>query len=324
MVNDTIYMFGGSRGLDHPTKKTSYFSDMFRLSVGKQPEWVEVTQGGDIPEARDGLTLCAVGSELFLFGGKNHPNAKQCLPGVYKCDTSNHHWVKCKTNGPEPVTLSHDTAVVRENLYVIGGIREGQATNRVHLFQTATSTWTLLQTQGIILTPRCDHRCAAVDLKIYVFGGCRGYQKCLNDVYILDTDCLVWSKPEVKGDVPCVRGSHSLTAHSSKYLYIFGGLSVAGTSDIVLDDLYKLNLDTLTWKKPFFTHVSPAKRFNHSATIYKNHLYIMYGTNENEDLFDVSIARLINPSHRKPLTLPPDEVHSLLRKEKKRERQKLF
>ncbi|XP_071953412.1 uncharacterized protein [Antedon mediterranea] len=288
------------------------------VQVVKQLEWIEVKQCGSIPDSRDGHSLSSIGSDLYLHGGKNHPDAKKCLPGTFKFDTVNQHWVKCERNGPEPMTLCHDTAVARGNLYVIGGIIHGKASNNIYLFQPSSSTWTLLHTHGEIPTPRCDHRCSAVDSRIYLFGGCHGYQLFLNDLYVLDTDSLVWTKPEVKGEVPCKRGSHSFTAHSDKDLYVFGGLGVVGTSDVILNDLYKLSIDTLKWKQPFFISEPPTNRFNHSAIIYKNHLYVIYGTNEDDDLFDVSVTRLINPSQRKPLKLPPDEVHSLLQKTNKR------
>ncbi len=114
------------------------------------------------------VSSSVVKGKLYLFGGSSHPEAKQCLPGVYcfdigetldlllcKCvwlyDESEQlvllsscwfvlsvmlTWEKLLTGGVCLRSLRHSTAALGENIYVYGGILDGVPTDDLMMFNT--------------------------------------------------------------------------------------------------------------------------------------------------------------------------------------------
>ncbi|MEQ2246248.1 hypothetical protein ILYODFUR_036398, partial [Ilyodon furcidens] len=81
--------------------------------------------------------------------------------------------------------------------------------------------------------------------------GCR-----LNDLWQLDLNSMVWSKPEISGSTPLPRSLHSANIIGNK-MYVFGGWVpvpesdkhvAAGTEWICSNLLDSLNLDTMCWR----------------------------------------------------------------------------
>ncbi|XP_019645527.1 PREDICTED: actin-fragmin kinase-like isoform X1 [Branchiostoma belcheri] len=310
MVGSIGFLFGGSTCIgggstsvfSDDEESASFYNDLYMLQVGpSQLVWEKVPQGGDIPFKRDGASLCAVGSTLYLFGGKSELVADESLSGLYTFDTGTLCWERCTTQGPQPRTLHHSQAVVGKNIYVFGGIYKGNATNTMYMLNTATLTWTPLRTSGGKPSPRCDHSSCAVGDKIYVFGGCAGDNVWLNDLHIFDTATLTWTSPMIKGEAPPARGCHTFVSHHDKDIYVFGGSNDSNIENMSFNDLYKLSLGRLKWKHPLYSGIPPERRYSHTSFILHSHMYVIGGINEQREFNDVHILKLINPSDRQPV-----------------------
>ncbi len=106
-----------------------------------------------------------VNGKLYLFGGSSHPEAKECLPGVYcfdigetkcmwlydeteelellsscwfglSCASVTLTWEKLLTGGVCLRTLRHSAAALGENIYVYGGILDSVPTDDLMMFNT--------------------------------------------------------------------------------------------------------------------------------------------------------------------------------------------
>ncbi|KAL6972480.1 hypothetical protein U1Q18_005191 [Sarracenia purpurea var. burkii] len=127
-------------------------------------------------------------------------------------------------------------------LYVFGGYgKDNCQTNQVHVFDTATRTWSEPVIKGTPPVPRDSHSCTKVGDNLFVFGGTDGMNP-LNDLHILDTSSNTWISPSVRGEGPDAREGHS-AALIGKRLFIFGGCgkSSNNSNEEFYDDLYILN-----------------------------------------------------------------------------------
>lgn len=147
--------------------------------------------------------------------------------------------------GPGPRD-SHSAVVVGHRMIVFGGTNGSKKVNDLHILDLGTKEWTKPEFKGTPPSPRESHTATLVgDEKLVVFGGSgEGEANYLNDLHILDLKTMRWSSPEVKGDVPVPRDSHSAVAIGNK-LFIYGG----DCGDRYYGDVDMLDMDTLTWSR---------------------------------------------------------------------------
>lgn len=112
---------------------------------------------------------------------------------------------------------------------------------------------------------------------IYVFGGFDQYSdEIYNKLYRLCyKDACEWTQVlYTKGEPPAKRNDHSATLWNQDKLVIFGGNS---EEDIYFNDIFVLDLPTMTWSMPEVHGFIPEGRIRHSATIHGNKLYVAGG-----------------------------------------------
>jgi N-acetylneuraminic acid mutarotase len=112
---------------------------------------------------------------------------------------------------------------------------------------------------------------------IYVFGGFDQYSdEIFNKLYKLDyQDSCQWTQViYTKGEPPAKRNDHSATLWNGNKLVIFGGNS---EEDVYFNDIFVLDLISMTWSQPDVHGFIPEGRIRHSATIYENKLYVAGG-----------------------------------------------
>ncbi|KAM1786570.1 hypothetical protein ACFX12_039329 [Malus domestica] len=176
-------------------------------------------------------------------------------------------------------------------LYVIGGYgRENCPTNEVHVFDTATHSWSQPAIKGTLPTPRDSHSCTTVGDNLFVFGGTDGMNP-LGDLHILDTSLHTWISPSLRGEGPEARDGHG-AALVGKRLFIFGGCGKYASSDneVYFNDLYILNTETFVWKRATTSGNPPSLRDSHTCSSWKNKLIVMGGEDaHNYYLSDVHI-----------------------------------
>ncbi|KAM1322928.1 hypothetical protein PS2_015413 [Malus domestica] len=174
----------------------------------------------------------------------------------------------------------HTCNAIKEGrmLYVFGGYgRDNCQTNEVHVFDTATHSWSQPAIKGTPPTPRDSHSCTTVGDNLFVFGGTDGMNP-LRDLHILDTSLHTWISPSLRGEAPEAREGHS-AALVGKRLFIFGGCGKSASNDneVYFNDLYILNTETFVWKRAMTSGNPPSRRDSHTCSSWKNKLIVIGG-----------------------------------------------
>ncbi|CAI9281517.1 unnamed protein product [Lactuca saligna] len=230
-------------------------------------------------------------------------------------------WEKLETQRGGPgKRWGHTCNAVRggQLLYIVGGYGEDNAqTNKVHVYDTTTRTWSEPEMQGTLPVPRDSHSCTTVGDKLFVFGGTDGNIP-LKDLHILDTSTNTWMTPYVKGEGPEAREGHS-AALIGKRLFIFGGCGKSFDTPVeeYFDDLYILNTETMLWKRVATTGIPPAKRNSHTCVSWKNKIIVIGGEDtQNYYMSDVHMLDADTLTWTKLVTngelLPPRAGHTTI------------
>ncbi|CAI0453754.1 unnamed protein product [Linum tenue] len=172
-------------------------------------------------------------------------------------------------------------------LYLFGGYgKENCHTNQVHVFDTATQSWSRPAVKGTPPIPRDSHTCTTVGDNLYVFGGTDGMNP-LRDLHILDTSTHTWISPTTRGDGPEAREGHS-AALVGKRIFIFGGCGQSSetNNEVYYDDLYILNTETLVWKELSTAGQKLPPRAGHSTIAFGKNLFVFGGFADSQNLYD--------------------------------------
>ncbi|KAG0330159.1 hypothetical protein BG000_011819 [Podila horticola] len=180
----------------------------------------------------------------------------------------------CGTTGQNLVGLWRPSFTrVDQKLYLYGG--GGHVTNDLHVLDLVTMNWDCVLAQdGVPPTKRYGHTAVLWDQYIIIFGGSNEYLEYRDDVIVFSLKTKVWSRPDIKGEVPA-RYLHSATVYKNK-MYVYGGFAKDSKRTYVLEEMRMLNLETWTWSEAYQV---PA-RYNHSASLIGNKLWIYAGKDE--------------------------------------------
>ncbi|KAG5261767.1 hypothetical protein AALO_G00288110 [Alosa alosa] len=301
LAGNIAFLFGGATSSN--SEDPTYLRDFHMLTVSPTyVTWEALPQSGAVPSAREGHSLCVVKGQVYLFGGISSPEAKECLPGVYRFDIVLLAWEKLSIGGVPLRTLNHSSVAVGDNIYVYGGLLDGVPIDNLMMFNTVSMLWTPVRTTGNIPSPRYNHTLAAVGEQIFLYGGC-GEDECYyKDIYVLGTGSLEWQQWEVKGESPVSGAGQTLTAHRDKDIYLFGGKIMSPDGAVTAsNEIYKLSIAKMKWKVPLYVGIPPARRFNLVTFILHSHMYVFGGKNEEQEFNDLKVMKLINPSERQPV-----------------------
>jgi len=229
-------------------------------------------------------TSCLVGSKIYIFGGFDGHGTNFDLATF---DPYNRHWTnvpKTAQRGvPPPSRTNHAAASVGKNMYIFGGNNnneEGkyQVLDDLNVLDTQTMTWSRPKTTGEAPCARSGHTLTAIGKKLYLFGGGvwnerEGWVHKFNDLYILDTETLHWTKPTSQGKIDT--STFPISFAVGRFLFIFGGGSKPHHS--VTNDLYILDTATLTWSSPDSEGTKPLPRDMGTASTVGDSIYFLGG-----------------------------------------------
>ncbi|XP_016340160.1 tip elongation aberrant protein 1 [Sinocyclocheilus anshuiensis] len=303
VAGNIAFLFGGASSAITEDDPPIYLNDFYMVTVSpNRVTWELMPQKGDVPTAREGHTLCVVKGKLYLFGGSSHPEAEECLPGIYCFDIVALTWEKLLTGGVCLRTLRHSAAALGENIYVYGGILDSVPTDDLMMFNTVSLNWMPIKTTGALPSARYGHSLAVVGEQIFLFGGCSEDGTQTKDMCALNTETLVWEQCKVKGEAPVVCAGQTFTSHHDKDIYLFGG-TITNPDGVVssTNEIHKLSIAKMKWKVPLYVGIPPSRRHRHTAFIVHSHIYVFGGKNEEQDFNDLKIMKLINPSERQPV-----------------------
>ncbi|KAF9917495.1 hypothetical protein BX616_000801 [Lobosporangium transversale] len=146
-----------------------------------------------------------------------------------------------------------------------------------------------------------------VDQKLYLFGG-GGH--VTNDLHVLDLITLNWDCILAKEGVPPTKRYGHTAVLWKQNIIIFGG---ANEFTEYRDDVVVFSLQTKTWFRPEIRGEVPA-RYLHSATVYKNKMYVYGGFAKNSKctyvLDEMRILNLETWTWSDPYPVPARYNHS--------------
>jgi len=254
-VFNNIYTHGGWNGKKYLDHGALYDVDSEFILQEKH-------KGRVMPEARRDHTMTLCGRTLVLFGGFG--NGQQ-YNDVWTLDVLKWKWKEqLLENAPCP-RRGHSTTRIGKKLFVFGGMY-GYSKFLDDLWcldmESETPTWTCLTADGDAPSCRAWHTACAVgsSSQIIFFGGTAGRTNFYNDLYVLDTEKLIWFRlptvgasfiagdatknetathtrgPSLLGDDesrPRPRCSHTAVMYGSK-MYVFGGIGPTSSDNKVV------------------------------------------------------------------------------------------
>ncbi|KAL4624964.1 host cell factor 2 isoform X1 [Arapaima gigas] len=256
------------------------------------PLWRKVQSfSGPVPRSRHGHRAVAIRELLIVFGGGNEGIAEE----LHVYNTASRQWFLPAVRGDiPPGCAAHGFVCEGTRVLVFGGMLEyGKYSNSLYELQASRWLWKKLKPKpprnGAFPCPRIGHSFTLLGNKCYLFGGLANdsndsngnVPRYLNDFYELELQATsgvkAWNIPETKNGGPSARESHTTVAYCTKNshsprLYVFGGMSGKR-----LDDLWRLDIETMTWSMPETRGAPPLPRSLHSANVIENKMYVFGG-----------------------------------------------
>ncbi|XP_069729589.1 rab9 effector protein with kelch motifs [Phaenicophaeus curvirostris] len=239
------------------------FADAHFVELGAH-RWVATGWTGLRPRYEHATVLpVARPVRLWVFGGAHPAGNRGCIQVL---DPEVGTWESPEVSGVQPLprTFHTSSAAIGERLYVFGGGDKGAepvADQQLHVFDTATLTWSQPDTHGDPPSPRHGHVVVAIGTKLFIHGGLAG-DVFHSDLFCIDINDMHWVKVAATGDIPGGRASHAAAAFK-EHLYIFGGISPSGA----LDTAYRYHTEKQQWTLLQFDAPLPAARLDHAMCV---------------------------------------------------------
>eukprot|EP01091_Cochliopodium_minus_P014529 TRINITY_DN4946_c0_g1_i1.p1 TRINITY_DN4946_c0_g1~~TRINITY_DN4946_c0_g1_i1.p1 ORF type:complete len:775 (-),score=194.86 TRINITY_DN4946_c0_g1_i1:41-2365(-) len=284
--------------------KNVFLPSIFLFNT-KIMEWKEIIpKGNDMPLPR--YCHSATGfregkiDKILIYGGFSQNVALSDLWILHPRENlEDWEWKEIKKHeDPPPARYGHSIDLVRDKLIVFGGTNGIDYMDDLYLLEVEEDEcfWRPINTSGP--EPRAYHGSVYIEWEdhhcLVVFGGRTSATSCTNDIYVLCfnfvENSVFWMQPDTVGECPCPRYNHAMVAVDNK-IYVIGGRTINenGVKE-TLNDMYVLNLDTLTWYKPSFTGLTnlPTRCWN-TCNVVGSHFYLFGGYSDDETFGDVHI-----------------------------------
>ncbi|KAK1401844.1 Galactose oxidase/kelch repeat superfamily protein [Heracleum sosnowskyi] len=247
-----------------------------------KPMWLYPKIMGFNPPEKWGHTSCYSNGFLYVYGG--------CCGGLHFRDVlvlnlETMAWNKLMTTGQDPGPRdSHSAVLVEQKMIIFGGTNGTKKVNDVHVLDLKSREWSRPHCEGIAPSPRESHTATLFGNKeLVIFGGSgEGGANYLNDLHILDLKTMSWTSPQVHGDIPVPRDSHSAVAIENKLIVYGGDCGVRYQGDVDM-----LDMETTTWSKLVVHGPSPGVRAGHVAVCYHSRVYVIGGVGDKKYYNDV-------------------------------------
>lgn len=239
-----------------------------------------------------------IGSNILtIFGGTSFPFGLQSGNDLYVLDLLNETEFNIVTGGEgtdeealegehKPPGRYGQAVIIHDNiLYTIGGTTGYVYSMDVHSLNFKSNEWSCLYNADLFgpgdPEPRYRHEIALYRGHIYLLGG--GTEQrvfSLEDIHSFDLASNSWhlhhTRPDPTHCYPPPRKCHALAQGRSNpaHLVIFGGIGAG--SEPVLSDVWRLDLESLTWAKLELNLPAPLY-FHALASSPKDKIYIFGG-----------------------------------------------
>ncbi|KAM3590662.1 uncharacterized protein V6R79_014048 [Siganus canaliculatus] len=247
------------------------------------------------PSGRWGQTLCPIDAQTAILIGGQGARMQFCKDPMWKLCTEDTSWVTAETlaEGPTPEARIGHTAVYdpdSKRIFVFGGSKNKKWFNDVHILDTQSWKWTMVEAQGKV-PPLAYHSCSMFQGELFVLGGvfpCPNPEPdgCSDSLYIFDPHLSIWYQPIVTGEAPSPRSGHSACVMQERKIYVFGGWD----TPVCYNDMYMLDLGLMEFSVVKTTGKAPSPRSWHGSAVLSDTKFLIHGGyNGNNALSDTFI-----------------------------------
>lgn len=228
-IGHLVYVLLGMK----PNGKNHTDVHIYNIETGR---WTRVKSTGKVPSPRCLSTCCAVGHQIYVFGGYQvHTDGPHTVfNGMYVYDTLEQQWhhLECSGESPDPRAASC-MVHYRNQLWIFGGSQGKQVFfGDLFRFDIDRRQWSMQETFGARDRPArlCCHTGVLVQNRLYVFGGLTASesykdQHVIGELYSVDLDMFTWRHEIQTGYVPHARCCHvSFAVHHMIFVASGGDL----------------------------------------------------------------------------------------------------
>lgn len=203
-------------------------------------QWCVPATKGEVPPGCAAYGFVVDGTRIYVFGGMVEYG--KYSNELYELQATKWEWRKLSPkppeNGPPPCPrLGHSFTKVGNKIYLFGGLanESDDPKNNIPRYLNDLYTleivgnqqmWDLPTTYGDQPPPRESHTGVAYTCKktgkssLVIYGGMSGCR--LGDLWLLDTETMMWTRPITNGPTPLPRSLHSSTLIGHR-MFVFGG-----------------------------------------------------------------------------------------------------
>ncbi|TKS92693.1 RING finger protein B [Collichthys lucidus] len=247
------------------------------------------------PSGRWGQTLCPIDAQTAILIGGQGARMQFCKDPMWKLCTEDMSWVAAETlaEGPTPEARIGHTATYdpeSRRIFVFGGSKNKKWFNDVHILDTQSWKWTMVEAQGKV-PPLAYHSCSMFRGELFVLGGVFPRPNpepdgCSDSLYIFDPHLSIWYQPIVTGDTPSPRSGHSACVMQERKIFVFGGWD----TPVCYNDMYMLDLGLMEFSAVKTTGKAPSPRSWHGSVVLSDTKFLIHGGyNGNNALSDAFI-----------------------------------
>lgn len=314
-IGEILFIIGGRHD-------SQYFNDIYVFNPNLGLRWFTLTAHGELPSDRVGHLAHYIQSsnQMLIHGGDSRGSVTNDL---YLFDCSSYEWTKALYKGESPSLAFHSCVfdAKRSQLIVFGGGNLIECFSSLYCLSVPELEWKQMRVRKNI-SPRAGHNAFLLSDgdSMVVFGGFIPVVGYSNEVWRLSISSCQWDPiifGSVAGEVPVGRISASCTVYRN-CAYVVGGTNAG----VVLDDLWKLNLDSWLWERITIYEKNPGGIYGHNSTLIDSHVFML--TSESVDtngnlvhkpsngmLWSLNLSDTVEWSmYKVEGTIPPKRFHS--------------
>ncbi|KAM9502711.1 kelch domain-containing protein 10-like isoform 1-T1 [Salvelinus alpinus] len=271
--NANLYVFGGynpdfeeaggSENEDYPL-----FRELWRFHFATAT-WQQVHTEGYMPTELASMSAVLHSNNLLVFGGTGIPFGESNGNDVHVCNVHYKRWKLLNCRGKKPNRIyGQAMAIINGYLYVFGGTTGYVYSTDLHRLDLTTREWTHLKPNNPptdLPEERYRHEVAHDGQRIYILGGGTSWTSYpLDKIHAYNLETNSWeeiiTKPHEKIGYPAARRCHSCVQVRQE-VFLCGGYN----GELILADLWKINLQTFQWTK--LPTVMPEPAYFHCAAV---------------------------------------------------------
>uniref|UniRef100_A0A8C2XDI1 Kelch domain-containing protein 10 n=1 Tax=Cyclopterus lumpus TaxID=8103 RepID=A0A8C2XDI1_CYCLU len=250
---------GGSENEDYPL-----FRELWRFHFATAT-WQQIHTEGYMPTELASMSAVLHGNNLLVFGGTGIPFGENNGNDVHVCNVQYKGWNLLNCRGKKPNKIYGQAMVIINGyLYVFGGTTGYLYSTNLHRLDLTTREWTHLKPNNApsdLPEERYRHELAHDGQRIYILGGGTSWTSYpMDKVRETGNSHQTPRKNRFVIRYPAARRCHSCVQVKDE-VFICGGYN----GELILSDLWKINLQTFQWTK--LPAAMPEPAYFHCAAV---------------------------------------------------------